>query len=913
MNLSSISGSKWWKCDFHNHTPASSDYGKGENQAILIKRTAREWLLDYMKAEIDCVGVTDHNSGEWIDKLKEELINLATEQPEGYRPLVLFPGVEISVNGGIHVLAILDPSKGTRDIDNLLGAVEFPSEYVGTSEATTVKSLTEVIKTIISRGGVAIPAHVDKACGLFHIYNGGLTVKNLLNEESLLAIEVVNHDYDFPETYKQLRERLNLAEIVGSDSHVPEQVGSAYTWVKMESPNIEALKLAFHDGREGIIRHEATTAKPNQIENRYFLRKVLVRDGYKAGNGTPLEVEFSPWQTSLIGGRGSGKSSIINYLRIALDKCTGVPSSIKADIDSFRRTGSRGGVGMLKQNTEIEVEFQKDGRLLKLLWKYSSNECNLSEYSNGAWNSIGPINELNKLYPVRIFSQKELYELTESPNHIINLVDSQFDKFLWSQTLKQLESKWLALRQRQREVENQLSKQTAFKEEYTSITSKILIFESHGNELFNRYKRDNKISKDIKSHLNSIKQFAFNIESVAAASKVTSLASMLGEFDPSLDIEINKFDSLISDTYQQIISCIEVLRTTSKDFDATFESSTWISDLQKTNVEYDAFVNSFNETNPGSVIDYAGLLAKKQMLDEKNDYYKELAKEKESLAKQVEDLYSTIIDHHKQLRVLRSDVISRWGHSSIAIHLDVLGNYEESEIHFREIIRKSGDEFKSEILTLDDNDEPSEGFIKQLLEKQCSERWDLLNSLKKGLLTANEASPNGFGVRFIRHIQKLASNTPEDIDRLAIWIPEDRIVLKLKRNGREEDIIGGSAGQRTAGMLSLLLSLDSVPLIIDQPEDDLDSRMVTDLIVNRFKELKPYRQIIVVTHNPNIAVNASSESIVELEFMNGQINKKCFGALQKREVRQAVCDVMEGGRTALESRYYRISKALSSN
>ena len=57
-------GSRWWKFDFHSHTPASADYGKGPNQDSLREITPEDWLLGYMRVGVDCVAVTDHNSGE---------------------------------------------------------------------------------------------------------------------------------------------------------------------------------------------------------------------------------------------------------------------------------------------------------------------------------------------------------------------------------------------------------------------------------------------------------------------------------------------------------------------------------------------------------------------------------------------------------------------------------------------------------------------------------------------------------------------------------------------------------------------------------------------------------------------------------------------------------------------------------
>ena len=66
-------GSRWWKFDFHTHSPASEDYGKGPRHAELKQITPHEWLLGFMRAGVDCVAITDHNSSEWISKLKEAL------------------------------------------------------------------------------------------------------------------------------------------------------------------------------------------------------------------------------------------------------------------------------------------------------------------------------------------------------------------------------------------------------------------------------------------------------------------------------------------------------------------------------------------------------------------------------------------------------------------------------------------------------------------------------------------------------------------------------------------------------------------------------------------------------------------------------------------------------------------------
>ncbi|CAM8751354.1 Chromosome segregation protein SMC [Burkholderia pseudomallei] len=116
----SYPGARWWKFDFHTHTPASKDTTAW--QAVIDTPQALKpetWLLKYMDAGIDCVAVTDHNSGEWIDKLKGAYAEMkrqadAGSAPAGFRELHLFPGVEISVQGGFHLLAIFGPNASSQ-------------------------------------------------------------------------------------------------------------------------------------------------------------------------------------------------------------------------------------------------------------------------------------------------------------------------------------------------------------------------------------------------------------------------------------------------------------------------------------------------------------------------------------------------------------------------------------------------------------------------------------------------------------------------------------------------------------------------------------------------------------------------------------------------------------------------------
>ena len=161
--------------------------------------------------------------------------------------------------------------------------------------------------------------------------------------------------------------------------------------------------------------------------------------------------------------------------------------------------------------------------------------------------------------------------------------------------------------------------------------------------------------------------------------------------------------------------------------------------------------------------------------------------------------------------------------------------------------------------------------------------------------------------RFVTHIGKLP---PEAMDRIDLWFPEDSLEVQYSATGdgqRFRSIREGSPGQKTAALLAFLLSYGEEPLILDQPEDDLDNHLIYDLIVTQLREVKRRRQVIVVTHNANIVVNGDAELVIALDARGGETQKECEGGLQEELVRNTICTVMEGGRKAFDDRYRRIA------
>ncbi len=149
---------------------------------------------------------------------------------------------------------------------------------------------------------------------------------------------------------------------------------------------------------------------------------------------------------------------------------------------------------------------------------------------------------------------------------------------------------------------------------------------------------------------------------------------------------------------------------------------------------------------------------------------------------------------------------------------------------------------------------------------------------------------------------------PERLDRLALYLPEDAVEVRFKdrSSGAWRPLTQGSPGQQTAALLAFVLGYGIEPIILDQPEDDLDNTLIYELLVSRLREIKTKRQVLIVTHNPNIVVHGDAELVLSLEARGGRSRIACQGGLQEQAVREEICRIMEGGREAFESRYQRI-------
>ncbi|EPB1223768.1 TrlF family AAA-like ATPase [Escherichia coli] len=912
-------GSRWWKFDFHNHTPASDDYGKGPNQAQYMQITHKDWLLNYMRQGIDCVAVTDHNSGAWIDPLKQALKELASESHEDYRPLYLFPGVELTVQGNIHILAIFGEDKTTSDIDSLLGAVRYRGTK-GKSDGCSECSAVEVIDEIARSGGLAIPAHVDQASGLFTVCTGN-TLEQVLDNKCVFAMEVTDLAKAKPQLY--IGKNLNWAEILGTDSHHPSGTGnqrypgSHFTWVKMSEPSYDGLRLALVDGALSLKRSDNFTGDPN-IHGQLAIESIVVDDAKYLGRGQSLTCQLNPWLNTIIGGRGTGKSTSLEFLRIALKRKGEIPKSLEKEFTKYSQTSKdRQDEGLLKDSTKITVGFRKDGGRFRITWSNTDDIYSIEEETApGVWcDSEG---DIAQRFPVRIYSQKQIFELAKHPQALLQVVDDapEVNHRDWQLKWDELVSKYLSLRAQEREVQAGLQEESVTKGQLEDVKRKLDVFEKAGHaDVLKAYQLRQNQSKAMDSWVTTWEDSAEQIRDISGSLLPAELD--LQYFDIG-----NADDKELFDTIKDIRATFEKLQTEMNSIAQRIDDvkNSWNqtrSDLgiskriTAASHEYNALLGQLSAADAGDPSAYGVLVKQRQDFEDK---LKGFDKKRETLAqhqKSAEEYLVKLHEHRALITKLREDFLKDTlvGNSYVQINVIPFGNKITVEEEFRNLIGRSGGGFDRDIGVVDGD----EGLLAYLTQDQSNTMDDKIEKIKSSLLAIHEndtmAVESCKDRRFVSLIQGL---TPEQIDRIQCWFPGDSLDIRysLKNGESFKPVEQGSPGQKTAALLAFILSYGNEPLILDQPEDDLDNHLIYDLIVTQLREIKQKRQVLVVTHNANIVVNGDAENVIALDIRSGQTRIVAQGGLQEPSIRDEICRVMEGGKEAFTQRYKRINAAI---
>ncbi len=892
-------GSRWWRVDLHTHTPVSYDFGSD------AERTSPDWtrwLESARDAGLQAVAITDHNTAGAIDDLKQAAT--AVENAP-----VLFPGVEITASDGTHLLIVLDPGCGKDHVDAVLTQANVPVDQRGQKAARSTLSVEEILNLELQGGGVIIGAHVNGPAGLLE--HDGQQRIGVLRHPELAAVET-DPDKNLDQSWLNgSRPEIGrkLPQIWCSDSHQFDQAGRRFTWIKMTRPDAEGLRLALLDGSDSLQPAlKADPGSPNQHPD-LAIESITVKQAKYMGHLKPFTVRFNPWLNAIIGGRGTGKSTLIDICRRTLRRDDELPDGGPASLRTlFNRRmevpKDRGDEGLLSADTLMTLVYRKAGERYILAWDQQGKFQPISRIEGE--QTVAEEGNIRERFPVRIYSQKQLFELATKPNALLTVIDDAgaVDGAVWQRKQKEAEARYLSLKAEARSLGALAADLSARKAALADVRRKIEVLENGGhakalNEFRTRRNQEGtwqSILSSATAGVDALERVALDLgvadlDSSAATSSDDPLAS-LGRAHKGLRLAVDELRT-------SVLAGVEKARFQIQNTQSGADAKAWHEAIEKSEQAFQEISKELAAAGIANPDEYRDLLQRAATLEQ------EIAglKQHGSDATKREAEAEAALEHYRELRQKygqsRKDFAEQTSGELIRVAIQVNGDSEGFESFLRDAlgINRFDEDYRhlgERAFPADDDEWSFEG-----LNTLVSELRELLVDPGKEW----DAADN----RFVAALRRLQ---PERLDRLALYLPDDAVEVRF-RDPRDSSrgwkpLVQGSPGQQTAALLAFVLGYGSEPILLDQPEDDLDNTLIYELLVQRLRETKSTRQVIVVTHNPNIVVHGDAELVISLEAQGGQTRLAFAGGLQEQQGRNEICRVMEGGRDAFEARYRRI-------
>ncbi|PPD50520.1 MAG: histidinol phosphatase [Methylobacter sp.] len=866
-----------------------------------------------MRKELDCVVVTDHNSGAWIDVLKNKYQELSQNKLDWFRELTIFPGVEITVadsSNRVHLLAIFDPSCDSQTVTSVLGGCGINAGFGDDENTSTNTGFVETVNKIAVARGIAIPAHIDGRKGLLEGITA-LTPELIKSLQSISAAEFCDlHKFDNADA--ELKKQVDgLAKLAGSDAHKPDDIGKHSSWLKMSRPSIEGLRLALLD-HEFCVKNQAEN--PNCVPDVYLV-KLTIQFMRHCGRipGQPLTLQLHPHFNVLIGGRGTGKSTILEAIRIAArreDELKPFPK-LEAELIKFLRgqTGMEKERGVMLDTTEIMLGLSRNSINYRLRWRFDAQQTVLEQDTTTGWQAVETGN-LKERFPLSIYSQKQINELALNPKGLLEVIDRSLEvnRTEWQNRWETEKSTFLQLKGQQRELRRQLATEEPLRARLRDVEHDLNVYEEQGHgEILKTYQKRQQQKNSLPSN-HIFDGLTSKLHELAESAQLSDFPEHLFDDEDQTKTEMQAIHDWTAQELNQVstvlLQLVEKLAEIKTQREQKNQASLWFHSLQKSEVDYASL--------PPDSSQYG------KWVQQRNSWQQELQR-LASVRKDIDTIDNQLNKSLQKLIQLRTELLEKrrtfldkviGSNEFVRMELVQFGDTSCVEEDYRSLLTLQERVFTNSIY----EHESKQGLLWELcqwetLNKPEAELAQLIAAVKNKTIEIAKGLDTGNHGAFNNRLKQLWENQPNVFEQLETWYPEDLLRVKYARepaSGRFVDLEKGSAGQKAAAILAFLLSHGSDPLIIDQPEDDLDNALIYDLIVKQIHLNKSKRQLIIVTHNPNIAVNGDAELVHVLKFENGQMQVEQQGGLEELPIRAAICRIMEGGNVAFEKRYQRI-------
>lgn len=877
---------KWYKIDFHTHTPASSCF---PDKSI----TADIWLNAAKKSGMNAVVVTDHNSLAFLEQI--EKVKKDYEKENEFK---VFYGIELCVSAEFtHILIIFDDKLTLTEIEDAIIGIGLKRQDWGNTEVNVSEDKLKELCLALDKKIFVIPAHFSANKGL------GKTNINAINKYKefidFSAIEVRNDEDEREYQNKVLNKAIKeTIRITGSDNpsnsdeskHSIEGFGKKYTWIKLSQLSFDGLKQVFIDPEYRCLNYLdvkklGENFDPN-IVNHDYIAGVNISSISHMKN---LNLRFSPYLNCIIGGRGTGKSTLVSALNIGINN--------KSDINKFKVLNET-----LQKDGNIE-SFYNFGSLNQ--YKIVMTKENKNNISYKYEDKNGVVEDPPE-FKIDFYGQKEIFNLIEDENNVTENSESPLLKLIDNK----IKTKSFSVIDKINEILAELIKDSGIYKNNRNKIMEIPTIKANINRieaiLLNYKKSGLEESRKNRDTLEELLDFCkekINTYSLDIELSIAKFLNQVVDIDKEMKEkegcinelnDINKIMILIKDGYKSIIEILESQRKEILEAKKLMLDGQLNEKINLANKEYNEALKKLKNTGSENIQE---LQDKLQINQKRIKQLLELEKEQKILENKIRTSIDEFITVRLKLTDLRKELINESNINNIRFIITPMAQKNRWKQNLQREFGKVNtfdkyfEDLVNYILIPKDNYHNYKEFLFYLLTSQngdLTQYYAKLESESRFLKLWSDKQANG------------------TLNSTIKIIPEDSINIKLVEEFGEIDINEGSPGQKSAAILAFILSTGENPLIIDQPEDDLDNSLIYKLIVKSIRKIKNKRQIIIVTHNPNIPVLGDAEGIIILERdKNGKIglreNKKA-GCLEEKTIREGICAIMEGGESAFKKR-----------
>lgn len=936
-------GNHFHKCDLQMHSPRDRAWSGGNCISDQDRNEyAKNFIKECREAGLKAIAITDHHDMVFYEYIKLAAENELHDNGVPVAPqnrIIVFPGIELTFHTpSIQGLLIFDADFPETLFPTVLGALSIAQALK--TEAKTIQ--TNNISSDAINGINALHAKLDATDGvrgryifLPHVKEGGhKTLMKTSFREAYAKMPCVGGYVDgrFEGGGEGYMNVLNgkvdaygfksIAVVQTSDYRQTDTLKNINiaTWIKWKEPTAEALRQAFlaKESRISLVDPDVPQVYIEKIDvtNSVFLSK--------------FDLDFNPQLNSIIGGRGSGKSTILEYLRWGLCDQTETFGNDDAKTELERRRNALIEKTLKAVDGEVRVFFMVNGTR-HIIKRNPNTEDVLLKVGDGEFQSVRP-QQIQDLLPIQAYSQKQLSSISVRSDELkrfierpiakdIEVIDDNIDQA--SRDVKSAYEKLSSTRAVQRDLKQNELEIDSFKKQIKELRGGLKGMSDADKAIINRAKfyaneknRFDEITlenSDISANLKSIKDLleGYKVgpqeDSVLGDGEAPQLYENTSIIDAVDKIREDNLESLLTKTNELITKQNTAEGNIKKEYDA------WVVIKDKFEEEYKK-AKEKSSSSASTLTAIKELEGKIKTLDLTIRQKRSVLSGQDMTSEQFDAIYQTFINRQiEKTEMLKASTELFTKLSDELIKADFTKTIDAEKLSndinvifsaYSLSIQKAKVAKLAELISIDSN--PLVKWHQVILEIKTLTEFNLTPEAQNQLPETPILGNADFTTANKRKICESLSG--DGYLRLATLILDFLPKFYYRTHNQMGDEIpfeDASAGQQATALLNVLLNQDGFPLIIDQPEDDIDNRAIDKIIKNLWNSKKK-RQIIISSHNANLVVNGDSELVVCCDYnetseqTKGHI--KYEGSIDAKEIRDEIVSVMEGGERAFKLR-----------